>query len=201
MVTAARMDSKMVSMSGRSRSRPEPPLQTDDALGGAAEVEIDEVEAVVLDDAGGFCEGGGVGAEELGGDGVLVVVEGEVALALGFAYAGEAVGGGELGHDEAAAGLLVGGGGFDVWNPRLRSETWGTRFCGGGEEAGVFDEAAEDGVCDAGHGCEDGGGGDAHAADGEAGGDAAVLGHRVVGGRVPVLLLEGVALLHRATRL
>jgi len=38
---------------------------------------------------------------------VLVVVVGEVALALGLAHAGEAVGGGELRHDEAAAGLLV----------------------------------------------------------------------------------------------
>ena len=80
----------------------------DDAFGGAAEVEVDHVEAGLLDDAGGVGEGGGVGAEELGGDGVLVVVEGEVALALGFAHAGEAVGGSELGHDEAAAGLLVG---------------------------------------------------------------------------------------------
>ncbi len=34
------------------------------------------------------------------------------------------------------------------------------------------------------------------AADGEAGGDAGVLGHRVLGGRVPAFLLEGVALLH-----
>ena len=80
----------------------------DDALGRAAEVEVDEVEAGVLNDAGGVGEGLGVGAEELRGDGVLVVVVGEVALALGFAHAGEAVGGGELRHDEAAAGLLVG---------------------------------------------------------------------------------------------
>ena len=86
----------------------------DDALGGAAEVEVDEVEACVLDDAGGVGEGLGVGAEELRGDGVLVVVVGEVALALGLAHAGEAVGGGELRHDEAAAGLLVGGFDFDV---------------------------------------------------------------------------------------
>ena len=81
----------------------------DDALGRAAEVEVDDVEAGVLDDAGGVGEGLGIGAEELRGDGVLVVVVGEVALALGLAHAGEAVGGGELGHDEAAAGLLVGG--------------------------------------------------------------------------------------------
>ena len=84
----------------------------------------------------------------------------------------------------------------DVWNPRLRIETWGTRFGSWGELAGVADEAAEDGVGDTGHGSEDGGRRDAHIADGEAGGDAAVLGHRVLGGRVPLLLLEGVALLH-----
>ena len=81
----------------------------DDALGGAAEVEVDEVEAGVLDDAGGVGEGHGVRAEELRGDGVLVVVVGEVALALDLAHARETVGGGELRHDEAAAGLLVGG--------------------------------------------------------------------------------------------
>ena len=108
MVTAARTDSKMVGDEGQVAQEAGASIAGDDAFGGAAEVEVDHVEAGFLDDAGGVGEGGGVGAEELGGDGVLVVVEGEVALALGFAHAGEAVGGGELGHDEAAAGLLVG---------------------------------------------------------------------------------------------
>ena len=48
----------------------------DDAFGGAAEVEVDQVEAGLLDDAGGVGEGLGIRAEELGGDGVLVVVAG-----------------------------------------------------------------------------------------------------------------------------
>ena len=67
------------------------------------------------------------------------------------------------------------------------------------ELASVADETAEDGVCDAGHGREDCSRGYANVANGEAGGDAAVLGHRVRGGRVPLLLLEGVALLHLDT--
>jgi len=57
---------------------------------------------------------------------VLVFVEVEVASADSL-VAEEAVGGGELGHDQAAS-------------------------------AEVFDEAAEDGVGDTGHGGEDGGG-------------------------------------------
>ena len=75
----------------------------DDAFGWTTEIEVDEIEAGVLDDAGGVGEGLGVGAEELGRDGVFVVVVSEVALALGLAHAGETVGGGELRHDEAAA--------------------------------------------------------------------------------------------------
>ena len=68
---------------------------------------------------------------------MLVVVVGEVAFALGLAHAGETVGGGELRHDEAAAGLLVGG---------LFGDVGGTGRCG--ELTGVFDEAAEDRVGD-----------------------------------------------------
>ena len=52
----------------------------DDFVDRAAEVEIEDVEAQVLADARGFGQDGGVGAEELGGDGVLVGVEAEIAL-------------------------------------------------------------------------------------------------------------------------
>ena len=77
------------------------------ALGGAAEVQVHGVEPGVLDDARGFGQRLGVGPEELRADGVLVVVEREVAAALGFAHARKAVGRGEFGHQEPAAGLLV----------------------------------------------------------------------------------------------
>ena len=110
MVMAARTRLKMVLDAGQVAQQAGAAVAGDDALGGAAEVEVDDVEAGVLADAGGLGEGLGVGAEELCGDGVLVVVVGEVALALGLAHAGEAVGRGELGHDEAAAGVLLGGG-------------------------------------------------------------------------------------------
>ena len=142
------------------------------------------------DDAGRVGQRLGVGAEELRRDGVLVVVVGEVALALGLAHARKAVGRGELGHDEAAAGLLVRRRLFyiDAFASRLRRL---------GELAGVLDEAAEDRVGHSGHGRKHGRGRDPHIADGERGGDAGVLGHGVVGWVVPVLLLEGVVLLHK----
>ena len=62
-------------------------VAVDDALGGAAEVEVDEVEAGVLADAGAVGQRVGIGAEDLRGDRVLVLVVGEVALALGLAHA------------------------------------------------------------------------------------------------------------------
>ena len=157
METDLRMASKISRMRGRSRSRPLPPLQATTRLAGQLpRLRSDEVEACLLADARAVGEGFRVGAEELRGDRVLVLVVGQVALALGFAHAGEAIGGGELRHDEAAAGDLVAAG-FDIdlgsgGNPRLRIETWGTRIR---VHAGVFDEAAEDGVSDAGHGGED----------------------------------------------
>ena len=61
-----------------------------------------------------------------------------------------------------------------------------------------FDEAAEDSVGNARHWRKHGCGGDLHVADGEACGDARVLRHGVLGGRVPAFLFEGVALLHQA---
>ena len=70
----------------------------------------------------------GIGAEELRGDGMLVFLEIEIAKSFCGA-AGDAFGGGELGHQQAAA-------------------------------AEAADDAAEKRVGDAGHGGEDGGGGD-----------------------------------------
>ena len=42
---ASRTRLKITSISGRSRSRPDPPLQLDDALGRAAQVQVDHVES------------------------------------------------------------------------------------------------------------------------------------------------------------
>jgi len=119
-------------------------VAADDALGWAAQVEVYGVEAGVFDDSCCIRERFGVGAEELGADGMFVVVEGQIALALGFSHAGEAVGGGELGHQQAAAGLLVGHFRLDARVFRGVSR----------EKAGVADEAAEDRVGDADHGRE-----------------------------------------------
>ena len=85
----------------------------DDLLGGAAEIEIDQVEAAFLNDASGLSQRFWVGAEELRADGMFVLVEGEVAAALGLAHAAETVGGGEHGNQQAAAGLGVGDGVVD----------------------------------------------------------------------------------------
>ena len=81
-------------------------VAADDSLGGAAEVQVNGVKAGVLDDAGGVGQGLRVGAEELRSNGMLVVVERQVAAALGFAHARQAVGRGELRHQEAAPGLV-----------------------------------------------------------------------------------------------
>ena len=72
---------------------------------------------------------------------MLVFIEVQVASADAL-VAEHAVGGGELGHDQAAS-------------------------------AEILDEAAEDGVGDAGHGGEDGGGRDADVANGEGSGKRA----------------------------
>ena len=82
-------------------------VAVDDALGRASQVEVNEIEACIRTDARALGERLGIGAEDLRGDRVLVVVVGEVAFALGLAHAAEAVGRGELGHDEAAARDLV----------------------------------------------------------------------------------------------
>ena len=96
----------------------------------AAEVEIEDIEPEVLADTRRFGQDRGVGAEELGGDGVLVRVEAEISLQgliglTGFERRADTVGAGELSHDQAAA-------------------------------AEVANETAEDGIGHAGHGGEDG---------------------------------------------
>ena len=111
----------------------------DHFVDGAAEVEIEDVEAQILADAGGFGHDVGVGAEELGGDGMLVGVEAEIALQglvglAGLERRADAVRAGELGHDESAA-------------------------------AQIANEAAEHGIGHARHGREDRGGREVHRAD------------------------------------
>src|SRR6185437_8919636 len=111
-------------------------VAADDALGRAAECALGER----------F----GVRAEDLRGNQVLVVVVGEVALALGLAHAAQAVGGCELGHDETAAGDLVRSFDVDVagGNCRLSRRVYRS----------VLDEATEDGVSNPGHWGKDRGG-------------------------------------------
>ncbi len=196
MVTAARMDSKIFAMSGRSRSRPEPPLQATTRLAGQPRFRSTMSKPASWQTRAASARRIRFRAEELRADGVLVVVVGQVALELGLAHAGQTVGGGELRHDEAAAGVFVRGLGFNgggersiLRNPHLRVEMWGTRtrICGGGEDRSVLDEAAEDGVGNAGHGGEHRRRRDAHAADGELRRHARVRGHGVLGRIVPML--------------
>jgi hypothetical protein len=104
-----------------------------DFLRRASKIQIDEVEAQVFDQARGVGQYGRIAAEELGGDGVLVLIKMKVPSADAL-VAHHSVGRGELGHDQPAS-------------------------------TEVFDEAAENGVGHAGHGCEDGCGRDADAAN------------------------------------
>src|SRR6266852_3498055 len=104
-----------------------------DFLRRAAEVQVDKIEAQVFHQARGIGQYCRTAAKELGRDRVLVFVEMKVA-SPNAKIAQDAVGRGELGHNQAAS-------------------------------AEVLDEAAEDGVGNAGHGREHGGGSDADAAD------------------------------------
>src|ERR1035438_5969040 len=78
----------------------------------SAEVEVEDVEAQVLADARGFAQDGGVGAEQLGGNGMLIGVEAEVALQrliglVGLERRADAVRAGELRHDEPAPAKIA----------------------------------------------------------------------------------------------
>ncbi len=156
-----------------------PAVAGDDALGRAAEVQIDEIEAGILADARGIRKRLRVRPEELCGDWVLVVVVGQVALALHLPHARQTIGGGELGHDEPATGLLIARGLLHVF---------GLRRSVRGELAGVLDEAAKDGVGNAGHGREHGRRRNVHVADGERRRHARLGGHGVLDRVVEVLL-------------
>ena len=73
-----------------------------DFFHGAAEIDVDVVEAEMFGERGGRSHHLLIGAEDLRGDGMLVVVEIKVVQCAG-GIASEAFGAGELGHDEAAA--------------------------------------------------------------------------------------------------
>src|SRR5262249_39088098 len=105
-----------------------------------------------------------IAAEKLGGDRVLVFVKVQVALALGFARAEQAVGGGELRHQQAAAGTF-----FCFAQSRTLPSVltlWrGHDVACAAYEAGVADETTEHRVGHAGHRSQDGGGSKVHIAD------------------------------------
>ena len=163
MVTALRTVRKISPMRGRSRSSPEPPLQPTTRLAGQPRFRSTVSNPVSSNDARRLGERLGIGSEQLRSDGVLVVVESQVAAALGFAHPREAVGGGEFRHQQPASGLLVGDGSLRPprsWYPGpLVPRSLGP--CR--EQAGMADEAPEHGVGDSGHGRQDGG--RAHATD------------------------------------
>jgi len=72
------------------------------ALCRAAEVQVHHVEAGVFDNSCRIGKRCGIRPEELCRNRMLVVVKGQVALALRLPHAREAVGGSEFGHDEPA---------------------------------------------------------------------------------------------------
>jgi hypothetical protein len=72
----------------------------------AAEVQVHQVEAEVFDQARGIGKHCGIAAEQLRRDGMLVVIEMQVAAAHA-AVAEHAVGGSELGHDQPAAAEIA----------------------------------------------------------------------------------------------
>ena len=68
----------------------------------AAEIDVDMVEAEIFGERGGGSHHFRIGAENLRGDGMLVVVEIKIVQRAG-GIAREAFGAGEFGHDQAAA--------------------------------------------------------------------------------------------------
>ena len=100
-------------------------------------------------------DGGGVAVDhdgfgELAGD--VGLVGGAEVVAVGVGVVDEAAGVGVFEHGVGfvvgEAGKAVGGGGGGWWrsNPGLRSETWGTRLCGGGggDDGFEFGDVAAD---------------------------------------------------------
>ena len=120
--------------------QPEPIADWD---GDEAAGDLDDVETQILADARGFCEDGGIGAEKLGGDRMLVRVKSKLALQrligfTGFQRRADPMRAGELSHDEPAP-------------------------------AQISNKAAEYGIRHAGHGREHRGWGEIHRADRELG--------------------------------
>ena len=131
---AARTSRSTRSTRGRSRSRPDPPLHLTTLLTGQPKLISRMSKPRSWHTRAASAITVGVGAEELGGDGVLVGVEGEIALQGFVGFAGlercaDAVRAGELGHDEPAPAQFA-------------------------------NEAAEYGIGHAGHGREHRGGGE-----------------------------------------
>src|SRR5439155_5840042 len=77
------------------------------AFGRTAKIQVNDIEAQLLHNLGGAGENFRVAAKKLRRDRMFVLVEMQIALALGLAAAEESVGRGELGHDEAA-GTIAG---------------------------------------------------------------------------------------------
>ena len=120
---AARTASKILPIAGKSRSRPEPPLHLTTFFRRTSEVEIDQVEAEILDDTSGVCHHFGIAAKELSRDGMLVLIKVEIALGLLVLRTEHAIGRGELGHDQAASAEVANESPKDgVGNARHRSQ-------------------------------------------------------------------------------
>ncbi len=82
----------------------------------------------------------GIAAEKLGGDGVLVFVEMKIAFCLLIFLAENAVGRGELGHDEAASAEVADKAAED----RIGNACHGREDGGGGDGDGTDLEAGRD---------------------------------------------------------
>ena len=155
-------------------------VATDHALRRAAKIEIDHVKPGIFDNFRRLGQGDGIGAEELGRYGMLILVVGEIALSLRFPHTRQAVGRSELGHDQPATRLLVA--------DRCLHQVPGVTIVLPAKDAGVADEAAEYRVGHPGHRRQHRGRDHRHTADVNRGRHSSCRRHAVFARIVPVLL-------------
>ena len=92
---------------GKIAQQARPAVALDDLLRRTTEIQVDQVETKAFDHARGFCHDLGIASEKLCRDGMLVFIKMKIAFGLLVLSAEDAIGRGELGHNQATAGEIA----------------------------------------------------------------------------------------------